>query len=72
MAENEPKPKTMRNHWFEHVRKIRKKMSKGQPQLSSHRDAMKKASETWPDLKVKLKKKLAREKKRVDKDKILL
>ena len=29
-TKSEPAPKTMRSHWFEHVAKTRKKLSKGQ------------------------------------------
>ena len=61
------KPVTMRNHWFDHVRKTRKKLSKGLPDLVSHRDAMKKASESWPELKVKIKRKIIRDIKRAEK-----
>ena len=59
----EKKP-TMRNEWFDHVRKTRKKMSRGKNQIS-HRDAMKAASGTWPEAKAKLirtrKRKIAKE-----------
>ena len=44
--------KKMRSLWFEHVAKTRKKLStKKNP--CSHRDAMKKASETWEKVKKK-------------------
>ena len=60
----EPKAATMRTEWFEHVRKTRKKMSRGKNQIS-HRDAMKAASSTWPEVKAKLlrtqKRKIAKE-----------
>ena len=49
-----PKKKSMRNHWFDHVRKTRKKLSKGLPELVSHREAMKKASISWGELKIKI------------------
>ena len=61
------KPVTMRNHWFDHVRKTRKKLSKGLPELISHRDAMTKASESWQEMKVKVKRKLDRDKRRAEK-----
>ena len=56
----------MRVNWFEHVRKTRKKLSKGlkQGKLVPHRDAMKAASQNWPVIKEKLKKKIARQKKK--------
>ena len=50
----------MRQEWFEHVRKTRKKMStKKNP--CTHRDAMRKASETWSKVKSKLIKRRAKE-----------
>ena len=56
----------MRVNWFEHVRKTRKKLSKGlkQGKLVPHREAMKAASQTWPAIKVKLTKKISRQKKK--------
>ena len=44
---------SMRQHWFEHVRKTRKKMSRGKD-TASHRDAMKAASDTWAEVKGKI------------------
>jgi hypothetical protein len=67
---SEPTPakrKTMRNYWFEHVRKTRKKLSKGKDKPATHREAMTQASATWPENREKLKKKLEREQKRLDK-----
>ena len=61
------KPKTMRNYWFEHVRKTRKKMSKGKDKPANQKDAMTQASVTWPEAREKVKKKLDREKKRLEK-----
>ena len=61
------KPVTMRNYWFDHVRKTRKKLSKGLPELVSHRVAMKEASESWQEMKIKVKRKLDRDKKRAEK-----
>ena len=57
----------MRVNWFEHVRKTRKKMSKGlkQGKLIPHRDAMKAASQSWPSIKAKLQKKIGRQKKKL-------
>ena len=43
----------MRNLWFEHVAKTRKKIgTKKKP--CSHREAMRKASETWSKTKSKI------------------
>ena len=67
---SEPTPaeqKNMRHYWFEHVRKTRKKLSKGKDIPATHREAMTQASATWPENRVKLKKKLEREQKRLDK-----
>ena len=45
--------KSMRNLWFEHVAKTRKKIgTKKKP--CSHREAMRKASETWSKTKSKI------------------
>ena len=44
----------MRQHWFEHVRKVRVKLSKKTKQPVSHRDAMKVASESWAEAKAKI------------------
>ena len=56
----------MRVNWFDHVRKTRKKLSKGlkQGKLVPHREAMKVASQSWPVIKLKLQKKIGREKKK--------
>ena len=51
----------MRKHWFDHVRKTRKKMARGKKEPVSHRDAMKEASQSWGTEKAKLVKRLARE-----------
>ena len=62
--ENEQKEedRSMRQLWFDHVRKTRKKVgSKKNP--CSHREAMKVASTSWPKIKCKIVKKRARVKK---------
>ena len=51
----------MRKHWFEHVRKTRKKMARGKKEPVSHREAMKEASQSWGTEKAKLVKRIARE-----------
>ena len=67
--ENEqiPKKKTscneMRKAWFEYVKKTRTRMSRGQKEKCSHREAMKVASQGWPTEKVKVTRRLARAKK---------
>ena len=65
--EAEKSKKTMRNSWFDHVAKTRKKMSKGLEKPVAHREAMRKASESWPSEKIKLikKQKRAARKKKV-------
>lgn len=47
-------PKSMRQHWFEHVRKTRVRMSKKKKEPVSHRDAMKAASVSWAKEKAKI------------------
>ena len=57
----------MRQLWFDHVSKTRKKMStKKKP--CSHREAMKTASTTWPDIKAKIERKRAREARKAAKE----
>tara|TARA_B100000809_G_scaffold22982_1_gene20162 strand:- start:228 stop:446 length:219 start_codon:yes stop_codon:yes gene_type:complete len=56
----------MRSAWFEHVRKTRKKLSKGKKEPVSHRVAMQQASSTWP----KEKEKVLRAQKRVQRKKL--
>ena len=51
----------MRKHWFEYVRKTRKKMARGKKDPVSHRDAMKQASQSWAAEKAKIVKRIARE-----------
>ena len=58
------KPKTMRHHWFSHVAKTRKSLTKSRKQPVTHREAMREASTTWAPIKERLQKKLARAKKR--------
>ena len=54
---------SLRKEWFLYVSKTRKKMSRGCKEPVSHREAMKKASESWPKEKEKLLRKIKREKK---------
>jgi len=56
----------MRSAWFEHVRKTRKKLSKGKKDQVSHRAAMQHASSTWP----KEKEKVLRAQKRAQRKKL--
>ena len=51
----------MRKFWFEHVRKTRKKLSKGKKDQATHRQAMAAASVTWPKEKAKIERRLKRE-----------
>ena len=60
---------TMRTHWFEHVRKTRKKLSAARKQPVSHQDAMREASTTWAEKKVKIQRRLRREEKKLAKSK---
>ena len=60
--------KTMRNHWFDHVRKTRKKMSRGKKVQCSHRDAMVEASTTWPTMRKKVLNKTKRTQKKQKSD----
>ncbi len=62
------RPKTMRHHWFEHVRKTRKKLSKGKKEIVSHKLAMREASATWPTAKKKVEKKIKRTQKKLKSD----
>jgi hypothetical protein len=55
--------KSMRQLWFAHVQKVRTKLNRGK-NTCSHRDAMKQASVTWPDIKKKIERKRSREAKK--------
>ena len=48
------KPKTMRNHWFEFVATIRRRLSRKEKKDISHRQAMQEASKLWPKEKLKI------------------
>ena len=65
---NETK-RTMRQEWFEHVRKVRTKMSRGKKEPVSHRLAMQQASTTWADAKGKIERRNKREAKKASKEK---
>ena len=69
-----PKAKqpTMRNHWFSHVAKTRKKLQRGNKDKVTHREAMRQASTSWGPIKEKLKRKQERAKKKADKEKSLM
>ena len=62
-TEEKAKKVTMRHQWFEHVRKTRKKLSKGLEKQVAHREAMRKASASWGKQKEKLIRKAKREAK---------
>ncbi len=51
---------TMRNYWFEHVAKTRKKLVRARKQPVSHREAMREASVTWTGIKDRVRKKMKR------------
>ena len=59
---------SMRVHWFEHVRKTRKRMTREQKKPVTHQDAMRQASTTWATKKVRVQKRLEREKKKLEKN----
>jgi hypothetical protein len=65
MNNNKSLVKSMRLHWFDHVAKTRKKMSRGKKEDTSHRDAMQEASKSWPTVKKKIERKLKRTQKQV-------
>ena len=54
---------SMRKKWFEHVKKTRKKLQR-KDKGTTHRAAMKAASVTWPQEKVKIQNKIKREERR--------
>ena len=56
-------PVCMRKKWFEHVDKTRKKLQR-KDKGTTHRAAMKAASVTWPQEKVKIQNKIKREERR--------
>ena len=58
----------MRKFWFDHVRKTRKKLSKGKKEQATHRQAMAAASVTWPKEKAKIERRLRREAKKIAKE----
>ena len=47
---------TMRNHWFDHVAKTRKKLTRARKQPITHREAMREASVTWTAIKDRVRK----------------
>ncbi len=51
---------TMRNHWFEHVAKTRKKLTRARKQPVTHREAMREASVTWTGIKDRVRKRMVR------------
>lgn len=59
----------MRIHWFEHVRKTRKKLVTSTKAPVSHQTAMREASISWPTKKEKIQRRQQREKKKAEKAK---
>ena len=57
----------MRKNWFDYVASIRKKESKKSKEPCSHRKAMSVASQSWPSQKLKLQRKVEREKRKAAK-----
>ena len=55
--------RTLRQLWFDHVRKTRKKYSTKKVPVS-HRQAMSMASDSWPVIKARIEKRRARAAKR--------
>jgi hypothetical protein len=49
--------RNMRQLWFDHVAKVRTKLSRGKKDKATHREAMVAASVTWPKEKEKITKK---------------
>ena len=62
------KPITMRHHWFIHVAKVRKKLTKARNEMVSHREAMREASTSWPPIKEKIQRKLQRAKRKAERN----
>lgn len=58
---------SMRKKWFEHVEKTRRKLQR-KDKSTTHRAAMKAASVTWPQEKVKIQNRIKREERRAAKE----
>ena len=65
----QPNKSSMRSHWFDHVRKTRKRLSKGKD-VCSHRRAMAEASTTWAVEKAKIQKRMVREARKAAREKM--
>ena len=59
--------RNMRQLWFDHVAKVRTKLSRGKKDKATHREAMVAASVSWPQEKEKIIKKRDRAAKRAAK-----
>ena len=55
---------TMRNHWFAHVAKTRKKLARLKKAPVSHREAMREASTSWGSIKDRVRKKMLKSQKK--------
>ena len=66
-VETPVKKVTMRNHWFAHVAKTRKKLSKARKAPVTHREAMREASTTWSGIKDRVRKKMIRNQRKEQK-----
>lgn len=60
ISEPTEKKVTMRNHWFSHVAKTRKKLTRLRKAPVSHREAMREASTSWGKIKDKVRKKMVK------------
>ena len=56
-----------RKEWFSYVKAIRKKQTRKTKTECTHKMAMNLASQTWPDYKIKLQRKYARQKRKDEK-----
>ena len=55
---------TMRNHWFAHVAKTRKKLARLKKAPVSHREAMREASTSWGSIKDRVRKRMLKSQKK--------
>ena len=60
---------SMRVQWFEHVRKTRRQLVRDRKEPVTHQEAMRHASTTWATKKLKIQKRLSRQKKKLEKQK---
>ena len=60
----------MRSQWFQYVAKVRKKLQRkaGKKTTVTHKMAMSEASKTWGKEKLKIERRILREKKKIEKE----